>query len=86
MCTSFLSAWNGIAVDLRELVAIAVSGRSPIDRLIEYKQRRGFINLPFVSDLRGDYTRTYVNPEDADVPGFSVSTRHDGIVRHFTAR
>ena len=34
MCTSFLSSWNGTAVNLRERVAIAVTARSPIDRLI----------------------------------------------------
>ena len=50
-CTSFLSAWNGIAVNLRERVAIAVTARSPIERLMEYKRQRGFGNLPFVSDL-----------------------------------
>ena len=82
-CTSFLSAWNGVAVNLRERVAIAVTARSPIDRLMEYKRQRGFVNLPFVSDLSGEYTRTYVNPDDADVPGFSVFTRRDGVVRHF---
>jgi len=26
---------------------------------------------------------TYVNPEDADVPGFSVFSKRDGIIRHF---
>jgi predicted dithiol-disulfide oxidoreductase (DUF899 family) len=83
MCTSFLSSWNGTAVNLRERVAMAVTGRSPIERLIEYKQQRGFTNLAFVSDMSGEYTRTYVNPEDADVPGFSVFTRRDGIIRHF---
>ena len=30
----------------------------------------------------GDYTRTYVNLEDADVPGFSVVSRRDGSIRH----
>jgi len=83
MCTSFLSSWNGTAVNLRERVAIAVTARSPIDRLIEYKKQRGFANLPFVADLSGAYTRTYVSAEDADVPGFSVFSRRDGIVRHF---
>ena len=83
MCTSFLTSWNGTAVNLRERVAIAVTARSPIDRLIEYKKQRGFANLPFVSDMSGEYTRTYVNPEDADVPGFSVFSRRDGIIRHF---
>jgi predicted dithiol-disulfide oxidoreductase (DUF899 family) len=81
--TSFLTSWNGTAVNLRERVAIAVTARSPIDRLIEYQQQRGLSNLPFVSDISGDYTRTYVSAEDADVPGFSVFARRDGVIRHF---
>src|ERR1041384_3691462 len=66
MCTSFLSSWNGTAVNLRERVAMIVTARSPIERLVEYKKQRGLANIPFVSDLSGDYTRTYVNAEDAD--------------------
>ena len=83
MCTSFLASWNGTAVNLRERVAIAVTARSPIERLIDFKKERGFANLPFVSDSSGDYTRTYVAADDADVPGFSVFTRRDGTIRHF---
>jgi hypothetical protein len=33
--------------------------------------------------MSSDYTRTYVNPKDEDVPGFSVFSRRDGTVRHF---
>ena len=73
-CTSCLGGWNGTAVNLRERVAIAVTARSPIERLVEFKKQRGFANLPFFSDPSGEYTRTYVNSEDADVPGFSVFT------------
>jgi predicted dithiol-disulfide oxidoreductase (DUF899 family) len=83
MCTSFLSSWNGTAVNLRGRVALVVTARSPIERLIAYKAQRGFTNLPFASDMSGEYTRTYVNPEDGDVPGFSVFNRRDGIIRHF---
>jgi hypothetical protein len=61
----------------------AVTARSPIERMVEYKKHRGFANLPFVSDVSGDYTRAYVNPSDADVPGFSVFTRRNGTVYHF---
>jgi predicted dithiol-disulfide oxidoreductase (DUF899 family) len=82
-CTSFLTSWNGTAINLRERAAIAVTARSPIERLKEYKKQRGLANLPFFSDTSGDYTRTYVNAEDADVPGFSVFTRHNGTIRHF---
>jgi predicted dithiol-disulfide oxidoreductase (DUF899 family) len=82
-CTSFLDAWNAIAINLRERCAIVVTARSPTDRLTEYKKQRGFNNLPFVSDMSGEYTRIYVSPQDEDVPGFSVFSRGDGIVRHF---
>jgi predicted dithiol-disulfide oxidoreductase (DUF899 family) len=83
MCTSFLSSWNGTAVNLRERCAIAVTGRSPIDRLLDFKKQRGFNYLPFVSDVSGDYTRTYVNPDDADMPGFAVFSRRNGRVFHY---
>src|ERR1700728_4888928 len=56
MCTSFLSSWNGTAVNLRERVALVVTARSSIERLIEYKKQRGFANLSFVSDPSGEYT------------------------------
>jgi predicted dithiol-disulfide oxidoreductase (DUF899 family) len=82
-CTSFLSSWNGTAVNLRERSAIAVTARSPIARLLDYKKQRGFTNLPFVSDMSGDYTRTYVNPDDADVPGLSVFIRRNGKIFHY---
>ncbi|HEY0701877.1 MAG TPA: DUF899 family protein [Candidatus Acidoferrales bacterium] len=82
-CTSFLNSWNGTALNLRERAAIAVTARSPIARLIDYQRERNLANLPFISDPSGEYTRTYVNAEDADVPGFSVFTRRDGLVHHF---
>jgi len=83
MCTSFLTSWNGTAVNLRQRVAMVVTARSPVERLVEFKKQRGFANLSFVSDMSGDYTRTYVNPEDADMAGFSIFSRRDGIIRHF---
>jgi predicted dithiol-disulfide oxidoreductase (DUF899 family) len=83
MCTSFLSAWNGTAVNLRERLAIIVTARSPIERLVDFKRQRGFGNLPFASDVSGEYTRTYVNPDDGDVPGFSVFTRSNEVIHHF---
>ena len=45
MCTLFLSAWNGVAVNLRERLSIAVTTRSPIERAVDFKQQRGFSNL-----------------------------------------
>jgi len=75
MCTSFLSSWNGTAMNLRQRCALVVTARSEIGRLVEFKRRLGFDNLPFCSDPSSDYTRAYVNPDDLDVPGFSIFSR-----------
>ena len=83
VCTSFLSAWDGTARNLRERVSLAVFARSPIERLLDFKKERGWQNLQLYSDTSGNYTRTYVSAEDADVPGLNVFTRRDGAIRHF---
>jgi predicted dithiol-disulfide oxidoreductase (DUF899 family) len=83
MCTAMLTSWEGTARNLRERVALAVTARSPIQRLLDFKKERGWQNLQIYSDTKGDYTRTYVSADDGDVPGLSVFTRPDGTVRHF---
>jgi predicted dithiol-disulfide oxidoreductase (DUF899 family) len=83
MCTAMLTSWDGTARNLRERVALAVTARSPIERLLDFKRERGWLNLQIYSDAKGDYTRSYVDAEDGDVPGLSVFTRRDGAIRHF---
>lgn len=83
MCTAMLSSWDGAAGNLRDRVALAVTARSPIGRMLDFKKERGWRNLPLYSDAKGDYTRAYVSADDADIPGLSVFTRRDGKIRHF---
>lgn len=83
MCTSLLSAWDGEALDIGQRIALVVVARSPIKRLLAFKEQRGWRNLRFYSDARGDYTRDYVSAEDADMPAFNVFSRRDGKIRHF---
>ena len=83
VCTSMLSSWDGAARNLHHRAALAVVARSPIERLIAFKKERGWQNLHLYSDTTGNYTRTYVSAEDADVPALNVFTRRDGTIRHF---
>lgn len=83
MCTAMLTSWEGTARNLRERVALAVTARSPIERLLDFKQERDWQNLQLYSDAKGNYTRSYVDSSDGDVPGLSIFTRRDDIVRHF---
>jgi len=85
MCTTLMSSWDGEAPDIEQRVAFAMTARSPIERLIAFKQERGWKNLKLYADIGGDYTRDYVSAEDADVPAFNVFTRKDGTIRHFWA-
>jgi predicted dithiol-disulfide oxidoreductase (DUF899 family) len=79
-----LTSWEGTARNLRERVALAVTARSPIERLLEFKKRTWLAEpAEIYSDTKGDYTRAYVSTDDGDVPGLTVFTRSAGTVRHF---
>ncbi len=83
MCSSLLAAWDGEALDVEQRISLVVTARSPIERMVAFKQERGWQHLRLFSDLVGDYTRDYVSAEDADVPAFNIFTRRDGSIRHF---
>jgi predicted dithiol-disulfide oxidoreductase (DUF899 family) len=83
MCTAMLTSWDGTARNLRERVALAVTARSPIERLLDFREERGWKNLQLYSDTKGDYTRAYVSADDGDMPGLSIFTRSNGAIHHF---
>ncbi len=83
MCTSLMAGLELKVQDIQQRVALAMTARSPIERLVAAKKDRGWSRLPVFSDPSGDYTRAYVSAEDADMPGYSVFTKKDGVVRHF---
>ena len=83
MCTSQLSAWDGIAPHVKQRAAFVMTARSPIARIRAYGKERGWTNLRLYSDPSGEYTRDYVSAEDADMPGYNVFARTDGTIRHF---
>ena len=83
MCTSQMSSWDGNAKDIEQRVAFVMTARSPIKRILQWREQRGWRNLQLYSDSSGEYTRDYVSAEDGDMPAYNVFTRHDGTIRHF---
>ena len=85
MCTSLLSAWDGEAQDMQQRVALAVVARAPIQRLIAFKNERGWRNLKLYCDLTDEFSRDFhgVGADGSDNSGFNVFTRRDGTIRHF---
>lgn len=85
MCTSLLSAYDGEMRDILQRVGFAVIARSPIERLVAFKQVRGWRHLQLYSSADNGFNQDYADedPEGDDVPAFNVFTRRDGVLRHF---
>jgi predicted dithiol-disulfide oxidoreductase (DUF899 family) len=87
MCTSLLSAWEGEALDIQQRVALAVTARSPLDKLETFAAERGWKHLPLYSDAEGTFSRDFraVTPEGDDIPQLLVFSCRDGVIRFFWA-
>ncbi len=85
MCTALLSCLDGNADHIRQRVALAVVGLSPIERQIAFKVERGWKNLPLYADVNGKFSQDYhaIMKDGIDTAAQNVFTRRDGTVRHF---
>jgi predicted dithiol-disulfide oxidoreductase (DUF899 family) len=85
MCTSLLSSWDGEAQDIMQNVALAVTARSPIERLVAFKKERGWRNLKLYSDPSEEFSSDFhaIGEKGEDWAGLHVFTRRDGKIRHF---
>jgi len=86
MCTALLSAWDGQVPDIRQRVAFAVIGRSPIERQLAFRKERHWRNLPLYSAEHNTFSRDYANEKgpDGDNAAINVFVKEaDGTVRHF---
>lgn len=85
MCTSLLSSWDGEAQDIMQNVALAVTARSPIERLVAFKKERGWRDLKLYADTDQEFSRDFhaIGEKGEDWAGLHVFTKHDGKIRHF---
>jgi len=85
MCTAFLSSLDGNADHIRQRIAVAIVGGSPIERQIAFKVERGWKNLPLYADLNGNFSRDYhaTMPDGGDGAASNVFVKRDGVIRHF---
>ena len=85
MCTSLLSAFDGEMPDILQRVAFAVIARAPVERMVAFKNERGWRHLRLYSSGGNNFNRDYADedPEGDDNPAFNVFARSGGAVRHF---
>jgi predicted dithiol-disulfide oxidoreductase (DUF899 family) len=85
MCTSLLGALDGEMPDILQRVAFAVIARSPIERLMAFRNERGWRHLRLYSSAANSFNRDYADedPDGGDNAAFNVFTRAGSVLRHF---
>ncbi|MET0360162.1 MAG: DUF899 family protein [Sphingobium sp.] len=87
MCTNLLGPLDANAADLKQRVAVAVIGRSPVERQIAFAQERGWRHLDFYQCIGDDYALDIggLDPEKGwEMPVLAVYRKaDDGSVRLF---
>ena len=85
MCTAFLGSMDIPARDITQRVALAVLGRSPVERQLAFARERGWRNLKFYATVGDDFARDYrgLAPDGSEWPALDVWILRDGCVRHF---
>jgi predicted dithiol-disulfide oxidoreductase (DUF899 family) len=83
-CTSILDSLDGAAHHLAQVTNLVVIARSPLARIREHAQSRGWRHLRLLSSEKSTYNRDYgaETPEGSQMPMLNVF-RKDGAVRHF---
>lgn len=87
MCTALLGPLDATTRDLTQRVAVAVIGRSPVERQLAFARERGWRNLKFYASVGDDFARDYrgLAPDGSEWPAMDVWVKRDGVVRHFWA-
>ena len=85
MCTAFLGSIDIPARDLSQRIAVAVIGRSPVERQQAFARERGWRNLRFFATVGDDFARDYrgLAPDGNEWPTLDVWVKDGGKVRHF---
>ena len=85
MCTSFLGSLDIPVRDISQRIAIAVIGRSPVERQLAFARERGWSNLKFYATVGDDFPRDYrgLAHDGSEWPALDVWVRRDGKVLHF---
>ncbi len=85
MCTAFLGAMDTPSRDIQQRVAMAVIGRSPVERQLAVARERGWKHLKFFATVGDRFARDYrgLAPNGDEWPALDVWIKRDGRVLHF---
>jgi predicted dithiol-disulfide oxidoreductase (DUF899 family) len=84
-CTSILDAMDGESPHVVQRVNLAVVAKSPISRIMEFANGRGWRNLRLLSSAGNTYNHDYhsESPEGDQWPALNVFFQRDDAIYHF---
>lgn len=86
MCTSFVGSLDIPAPDIEQRVALAILGRSPVERQLAVARERGWTHLKFYQTVGDDFARDYrALTDDGEGAAVLVWKRDGDRVRLFWA-
>lgn len=78
MCTSFVGSLDIPAPDIEQRVALAIVGRSPVERQLAFARERGWTHLNFYQTVGDDFARDYRALDDGDEGAAVLVWKRDG--------
>ncbi len=86
MCTSFVGSLDAPAPDIEQRIAMAIVGRSPVARQLEFARERGWDHLKFYQTVGDDFAIDYRGLTDGDEGAMVLVWKREGdTVRLFWA-
>ena len=84
-CTSILDALDGEAPHVVQRINLAVVAKSPISRILEFTQPRGWRNLRLLSSANSNYNHDYHGEDEkgSQIPNLNVFVRRGASIHHF---
>ena len=84
-CTSMLDALNGTARHATQRINLAVTAKSPLERIRTFARERGWNDLRLLSSHGNTYNRDYHGEDgkEGQLPSLNVFVRRNGEIRHF---
>jgi predicted dithiol-disulfide oxidoreductase (DUF899 family) len=78
MCTSFVGSLDIPAPDIEQRLALAILGRSPVERQLAFARERGWTHLQFYQIVGDDFARDYHALDGGDEGAAVLVWKRDG--------
>jgi len=78
MCTSFVGSLDVPAPDIEQRIALAIVGRSPVERQLAFARERGWTHLNFYQTVGDDFAKDYRALVDGDEGAAVLVWKRDG--------